>query len=102
MADGEGESGSGGESDAETESDEGPRRAPGAPATPRARARSAALWGIVGGFAFLALAQGYRLLGPGSLPVGLGGLALVAVAVAVASAGLSYLAEARLRAKRRT
>ncbi|WP_424014266.1 hypothetical protein ACOZ35_14740 [Halorubrum xinjiangense] len=77
-------------------------RARGAPATPRARARSAALWGIVGGFAFLVLAQGYRLLGPGSLPVGLWGLVLVALAVGVASGGLSYLAEARLRAKRRT
>jgi len=77
-------------------------RAVGAPATPRVRARSAALWGAVGGFAFLALAQGYRLVGPGSLPVGLGGTVLVALAVAVASAGLSYLAEARLRAKRRT
>ena len=75
---------------------------PGAPATPRARARSAALWGVVGGFAFLALAQGYRLLGPGPLPVGLWGLALVALGVGVASGGLSYLAEARLRAKRRT
>ena len=76
--------------------------APGALATPRARARSAALWGVVGGFAFLALAQGYRLLGPGSLPVGLGGMVLVALAVAVASGGITYLAEARLRAKRRT
>ena len=75
---------------------------PGAPATPCARARSAALWGAVGGFAFLVLAQGYRLLGPGSLPVGVGRLALVALAVAAASAGLSYVAETRLRAKRRT
>jgi hypothetical protein len=77
-------------------------RARGAPATPRARARSAALWGLVGGFAFLALAQGYRLLGPGSLPVGLGGSVFIALGVGVASGGLSYLAEARLRAKRRT
>ncbi|MGM0448756.1 MAG: hypothetical protein ACQERM_10975 [Methanobacteriota archaeon] len=79
-----------------------PAEPPGALATPRARARSAALWGVVGGFAFLVLAQGYRLLGSGSLPVGLGGLALVALGVGVASGGLSYLAEARLRAKRRT
>ncbi|QUO47636.1 MULTISPECIES: hypothetical protein [Halorubrum] len=94
-----------GEERSESESDaatDGSVPAPGAAATPRARARSAALWGIVGGFAFLVLAQGYRLLGPGSLPVGFGGLALVAVAVAVASAGLTYLAEARVRAKRRT
>ena len=75
---------------------------PDALATERARARSATLWGVVGGFAFLALAQGYRLLGPGSLPVGLGGLALVGVVVAVASAGITYLAEVRVRAKRRT
>ncbi|QAU12938.1 hypothetical protein EKH57_09515 [Halorubrum sp. BOL3-1] len=75
---------------------------PGAPATPRSRARSAALWGIVGGVAFLALAQGYRLVAAASLPIGVGGLALVAVGVAAASAGLSYLIEARLRAKRRT
>ena len=99
MADGEGGSGPGSQSDVATD---GSVPAPGAAATPRARARSAALWGIVGGFAFLALAQGYRLLGPGSLPVGLGGLALVGVAVAAASAGITYLAEARVRAKRRT
>jgi hypothetical protein len=99
MADSEGGSESPTGSDAATDE---PGRAPGAPATPRARARSAALWGVVGGFAFLALAQGYRLLGPGSLPVGLGGLALVGLAVAVGSAGITYLAEARVRAKRRT
>ena len=75
---------------------------PGAPAAPRARVRSAALWGTVGGFAFLVLAQGYRLVGPGSLPVDLWGVVVVALGVAAASAGLSYLAEARLRAKRRT
>ena len=85
-----------------TDGEETSTGAPGAPATPRARARSAALWGVVGGFAFLALAQGYRLVGPGSLPVGLGGTVLVALAVAVGSAGITYLAEARLRAKRRT
>ncbi|SFR35507.1 MULTISPECIES: hypothetical protein [Halorubrum] len=99
MADGEGGSEPGSESDAATD---GSVPAPGAAATPRARVRSAALWGIVGGFAFLVLAQGYRLLGPGSLPIGFGGLALVAVAVAAASAGITYLAEARVRAKRRT
>ena len=87
---------------------EGERRAAetagghGVPATRRRRARSAALWGLVGGIAFLALAQGYRLLGPGPLPVGLWGLALVALGVAAASAGVTYLVEARLRAKRRT
>jgi hypothetical protein len=100
MSDGEGGPDAGGGPDDAPGSDDG--RAVGAPATPRVRARSAALWGAVGGFAFLALAQGYRLVGPGSLPVGFGGTVLVAVAVAVASAGLSYVAEARLRAKRRT
>jgi hypothetical protein len=81
---------------------DGAERPPGVPATPRARARSAALWGAVGGFAFLALAQGYRLLTAGSLPVGTGGLALVALGVAAASGGIAYLAEVRLHAKRRT
>ncbi|WP_186279050.1 hypothetical protein [Halorubrum ezzemoulense] len=101
MSDGEG--GRGAETDRDDPSGSGGGgRAPGAPATLRARLRSAALWGAVGGFAFLVLAQGYRLVGPGSLPVGIGGLALVALGVAAASAGLSYLAEARLRAKRRT
>ncbi|MEZ3163696.1 hypothetical protein ABNG03_04500 [Halorubrum sp. RMP-47] len=101
MSDGEGGPDDGTDPDDAPDSD-GEARAVGAPATPRARARSAALWGVVGGFAFLALAQGYRLVGPGSLPVGFGGTLLVAVAVAVASAGLSYVTEARLRAKRRT
>ena len=100
MSDGEGGPDAGGGPDDAPGSDDG--RAVGAPATPRVRARSAALWGAVGGFAFLALAQGYRLVGPGSLPVGLGGLALVGLAVAVGSAGITYLAEARVRAKRRT
>ncbi|MUW15688.1 hypothetical protein GJ633_14405 [Halorubrum sp. CBA1125] len=74
---------------------------PGVPATRRARARSAALWGFVGGFAFLVCAQGF-LLTVGDLPVGYGGLAVFAVAITVASGGIAYATEHRLRAKRRT
>lgn len=67
--------------------------------TKRARAKSAALWGVVGGFAFLVLAQGV-LLAAGDLPVGYGGLIGLAAAIAVASAGIAYATEHRLRAKR--
>jgi hypothetical protein len=74
---------------------------PGVPATPRTRARSAALWGLVGGFAFLVLAQGYALTG-GDLPFGYAGLFALAVAIAVASGGIAYATEHRLHAKRRT
>jgi len=74
---------------------------PGVPATPRARARSAALWGVGGGFAFLVLAQGYLLV-DGDLPVGYAGLFAIAGAIAVASGGLAYATEHRLHAKRRT
>jgi hypothetical protein len=64
-----------------------------------ARAKSAALWGLVGGFAFLVLAQGLRIVG-GALPVGYGGLVGLAAAVAVASGGIAYATEHRLRSKR--
>ena len=74
---------------------------PGVPATKRARTRSAALWGLVGGFAFLVLAQGY-LIADGDLPFGIAGLFAFAAAIAVASGGLAYATEHRLRAKRRT
>jgi len=67
-----------------------------------ARAKSAALWGLVGGFAFLALAQGYRLVAGGDLPVSFAGLAAIAAGIAVASGGIAYVTEHRLRAKRRT
>jgi hypothetical protein len=80
---------------------EGAADRPGAPATPRTRARSAALWGLVGGFAFLVLAQGYLLL-DGDLPFGYGGLFALAAAIAVASGGIAYATEHRLHAKRRT
>ena len=73
----------------------------GAPARPtkRARAKSAALWGLVGGFAFLVVAQGFLLVA-GDLPVGYGGLIGLAAVIAVASAGIAYATEHRLRAKR--
>ena len=64
-----------------------------------ARAKSAALWGLVGGFAVLVLAQGLRIVG-GALPVGYGGLVGLAAAVAVASGGIAYATEHRLRSKR--
>ena len=73
--------------------------APPALPTKRARAKSAALWGVVGGFAVLVLAQGFLLVA-GDLPVGYGGLIGLAAAVAVVSAGIAYAAEHRLRAKR--
>jgi hypothetical protein len=68
-------------------------------ATRGVRAKSAALWGLVGGFAFLVLAQGLRIVG-GALPVGYGGLVGLAAAVAVASGGIAYATEHRLRSKR--
>jgi len=88
------------------EDDEGNEREPGgrsdgpaARPTKRARAKSAALWGLVGGFAFAVLAQGFLLVA-GDLPVGYGGVAGLAAAVAVASGGIAYATEHRLRAKR--
>jgi peptidoglycan/LPS O-acetylase OafA/YrhL len=65
----------------------------------RARAKSAALWGLVGGFAFLVLAQGFLIV-EGTLPVDYGGLVGLAAAVAVASGGIAYATEHRLRSKR--
>ncbi|OYR85612.1 hypothetical protein DJ71_07525 [Halorubrum sp. E3] len=83
------------------DSAEGTADRPGVPATPRARVRSAALWGLVGGFAFLVLAQGYLLV-IGGLPVGYVGLFVLAGGIAVASGGIAYAVEHRLHAKRRT
>ncbi len=59
------------------------------------------LWGLVGGFAFLVLAQGYLLVG-GALPFAYAGLFPIAGTIAVVSGGLAYATEYRLRAKRRT
>nr|WP_089384047.1 hypothetical protein [Halorubrum vacuolatum] len=77
-----------------------PDEIPGVPATPRNRAKSAVLWGLVGGFAFLVLAQGYLLLG-GGLPFPYPWVFAVAGLIAVGSAGLTYATEHRV-AKRRT
>ena len=75
--------------------------APGVPATRRARAKSAALWGLVGGFAFLVLAQGYLLL-DGSIPFAYSGLFAVAAGLTAVAAAIVYVTEHRVRAKRRT
>ncbi|GAA0522040.1 hypothetical protein SAMN04488066_10540 [Halorubrum aquaticum] len=78
--------------------------ATGAPATRRNRLRSAALWGAVGGFAFLVAAQGYLLVG-GSFPFGYAWLFGLAAVVAGGVLAVAYLAEhriARRGAKRRT
>ncbi len=83
-------------SDGESEIDE---TEPAVRPTRRARAKSAALWGLVGGFAVLALAQGVRLVA-GDLPVGSAGLVGLAAAIALASGGIAYATEHRLRAKR--
>ena len=72
---------------------------PGVPATTRNRVKSAALWGAVGGFTFLVLAQGYLLLG-GELPFRYAGLFGLATVVAVVTTGITYLTEHRIRAQR--
>ena len=58
------------------------------------RVRSALLWGAVGGVAFLALAQGYRLVAT----LGFGTLSLLGIGlvVGVVAALVSYAAEPRL------
>jgi len=75
--------------------------AAGARPTKRARAKSAALWGLVGGFAFLVLAQGYLLVG-GDIPFAYAGLFPVGGVIALITATIAYATEYRLRAKRRT
>ena len=74
---------------------------PGVPATKRNRAKSAALWGLVGGFTFLVLAQGYLLFG-GGLPFRYPWLFGVGVTVTAGSSVTVYLTEHRVRSKRRT
>lgn len=74
---------------------------PGVPATKRARVKSAALWGVVGGFVFLVFMQGYLLI-VGEVHVRYAWLFPVAVGVATVSGGLVYLTEHRIRSKRRT
>nr|WP_066418273.1 hypothetical protein [Halorubrum aethiopicum] len=73
-------------------------------ATRRNRLRSAALWGAVGGFAFLVAAQGYLLV-DGSLPFGYAWLFGTAAVVAGGTLVVAYLTEhriARRGSKRRT
>ena len=78
-----------------------PEELPGVPATRRNRVKSATLWGLVGGFAFLVLAQGYLLVG-GELPFRYAGIFPLAAVVALVAGGITYLTEHRVGAKRRT
>ena len=59
------------------------------------RRKSSLLWGLVGALLFLVLALGYRLAG-GTLPVGAGGLAGIAVGVGGVVTTLAVALEARL------
>ncbi len=65
----------------------------------RPRAKSSALWGLVGALAFLVLAQGYRLVTDRG--VAFAALVGVALAVAVAATAVAYVAEGRLARKER-
>jgi len=67
----------------------------------RPRRKSSLLWGLIGTLLFLVLALGYRLAG-GSLPVGVGGLAGIAVGVGGVVAVASTIIEPRLVGKGRT
>ena len=61
----------------------------------RPRRKSSLLWGLTGALLFLVLALGYRLAG-GSLPVGVGGLAGIALVVGVVVTAIAPAIEARL------
>ncbi|MDS0297712.1 hypothetical protein NDI76_03025 [Halogeometricum sp. S1BR25-6] len=65
------------------------------------RTRSAVLWGLVGTLSFLVLVQGYRLL-VGTLNIGFGATAAVAVLVGLVVTATAYATEHRLSAKGRT
>ena len=65
------------------------------------RRTSSLLWGLVGALLFLVLAMGYRLAG-GTLPVGVGGLAGIAIGVGGVVAGTAAVIEPRLAGKGRT
>ncbi len=93
------ETGLGGESPIGEGVESSGRSPAGVPATKRNRVKSAVLWGAVGGFAFLVLAQGYLLIG-GELPFRYGWLFGFAAAVAVGATGITYLTERRIRAER--
>lgn len=57
--------------------------------------KSSLLWGLVGGFAFLVLVQTYHLVTDDFLPVPT--IAVVAVAVTLASAACSHVLRPRVR-----
>ncbi|WP_224447948.1 hypothetical protein [Haloprofundus salilacus] len=63
------------------------------------RVKSSLLWGLVGVFAFLVLAQGYDLLVEG-LPASFLARVGIALVVGAVAAGVSYVAEPRLLARR--
>ncbi|RJX48063.1 hypothetical protein [Halonotius pteroides] len=65
------------------------------------RRTSSLLWGLVGALLFLVLAVGYRLAG-GSLPIGVGGLAGLGLAVGGVVAVAAAIIEPRLAGKGRT
>ncbi|MFB6108003.1 MAG: hypothetical protein ABEJ82_04060 [Haloplanus sp.] len=65
------------------------------------RHTSSLLWGAVGVFAFLVLAQGYRLL-VGPLGAGVAVLVAVAVLVVAVTAALTYALTPRVRRNGRT
>ena len=60
------------------------------------RRKSSLLWGLIGTLTFLVFALGYRLVG-GTLPVGVGGLAGIALAVGVVVTASAPAVERRLR-----
>ncbi|WP_232343138.1 hypothetical protein [Halosimplex litoreum] len=88
MADSTGSHGDSASAD-DPDPDATPRESLLAPAT-----KSSLLWGLVGGLAFLVLAQGYELLG--DLGVGFGPKVAVALVVGVAAAGTTHLTRDRL------
>ncbi|SEO53260.1 hypothetical protein SAMN04487948_103110 [Halogranum amylolyticum] len=67
----------------------------------RPRVKSSVLWGAVGAFAFLALTQGYVLVG-GRLPLSFPRRLVVAVVLGVVVVGVAYVTEYRVAQKGRT
>ena len=65
------------------------------------RRQSSLLWGLIGALLFLVIVVGYRLAG-GTLPVGVGGLGVIAIAVGVVVAVVAATIEPRLAGKGRT
>ena len=99
-----GSAGKGEESEANAQPEAGARSDCGVPATRSNRLRSAALWGAIGGFAFLVVTQGYLLVG-GSLPFAYPWLFGMAAVLTAVVAVIAYRVEHRIgrkRSKRRT